>query len=451
MPFTTASADTYDAALCDGLTDELTAALSRTPGLRVTARATAGVLRARGLDARAVGNVLGVAHVLEGQVRRHGERFDVAVRLLRTQDGSLKWSGSFDEELRDYFLMQAELGRAILGALLPALERDDAIVPPRAPRDPAAQEAFLKGRHFALRRTGPDLARAAEYFLEATGIDPGFAEAHAGYADTQVFLMAFGPLDPAIGRSRARAALDRALALGDLAPAHAVHGNFLFNFEWQWEEGERALRHALALDPACADASTYLAHNLVNLGRFDESIALARQLLQSDPLSPLVNLALGRAHLHARRPVEALSPLRTAVEIAPGFMLAHVTLGHAHLLLGRADDALESFRRAAALNPAHALGHLAYALARTGHRAEAERTLGELVAREAAGYLPPLGVAVAHAGLGDADAAFAWLARGEQGRAAMMLTIAHSPALDPLRGDPRWAALMDRMRLCPEP
>jgi serine/threonine-protein kinase len=445
MPFSTSEPDTYDAALCDGLTEELTAALARTPGLRVTARATADVLRRRELDARAVGNVLGVAHLLEGRVRRHEGRLEVAVRLLRTRDGSLKWSGTFDESLRDYFMLQAELGRAIVGALLPAIESEDT-APVPAPRDPAVQEAYLKGRHFLLKRTPPDLVRAAAYFLDATARDPGFAEAEAGYAETQLFLMLFGTRDPAVGVPATRAALERALASGDLAAVHAAHGNFLFTFEWDWAGGEAALRRALELDPACTDAALYLAQNLQNVGRFEESMAFARGMLQTDPLSPLVNLALGRAYLHANRAGEAVQPLRTALEIAPGFMYAHLQLGHAFLRLARTDDALESLRRAAELNPGHALGHLAHAHALLGERAEAERLLQRLLAMEGTGGFSPIGVATAHAGLGDVDAAFAWLERGERGRVAYMNTLLVTPGFDALRPDARWTALMRRMR-----
>lgn len=448
LPFTNTSGDTSEDPFSDGLTDELIGALGKVRGLRVTARTTAFALKRRGLDARAIANVLGVSHVLEGTVRRSGNRIKVTVQLVLATEGTIAWTETYDRMLEDIFDLQERLAAAIVAELALTLAPPDphAVAPTQL--DIAAYDLYLKGRFFAEKRTARGLERAVEYYGRAVERDPEYAEAHAGLADTYVMLAAVCNRRPDQCLPLARAAIAEALRLGDgLADVHATHGNLLSAFEWEWEAAERELRKAMDLAPAHIPARLYLAIQLQHLGRCDEAIQLASQALTQDPLSPALNLALGRAHLHAKRPAEALKPLRTTIEIAPGLGFGHRELGHALLALGRNADALSAFRRGAESGGPNEVGQLIYALGVLGERDNAEGVLRNLLASEGTDYLPPFGVACAYAGLGDHDAAFAWLDRGFEERAAQMNCVKVAPALAGLREDPRFDALLARMNI----
>ena len=446
MPFLAGEGE-RDGALADGLHEELVVALSRVPGLRVTARSTARALAAKGLDARAIGNMLGVTHLLEGGIRRQGARLHVSLQLVSTSDGAVTWSERWDREFDDIFALQDELARAMVGTLLPALP--NAGPPPtRPPTRPAVYELYLKGRHFLHRPTPADLRRAGEFFLEATVQDPAYADAYAGYAEAQSLLMILGGVPTAEGLPSARAALERALALDDASPgAHAASGNVAHCFEWDWQGANTALRRALELDPRHVNALIYVAATQQNLGQVEESIDAGMRVLELDPLSPATNLQIGRAQLAARRPAAALRPLQSALEILPDFILPRVALGEALLMLGRTSDAVAAFRQAAAIAPTLALGDLVRGLAAVGEGREARSVLAQLLALDDSGRLPPLSLACAYAGLGDADAAFSWLDRGFAARTSLMVTVKMWPGLDPIRGDPRFDDLLRRMRL----
>jgi len=452
LPLVNTGGSPDDAPLCDGLTDELIGALGRVRGIRVTARTTTFALRGKNLDARTVAHMLGVTHLLEGSVRRAGDRLKVSVQLVRAADESVTWSGAYDRQLADVFAVQEEVARAIVAALPSAFEGAEGAPLAARPRDVVAYETFLKGRYFWERRTTPDLLRAAEYFGQAVAADPTYAEAYAGLADAHLLLVAFGGQSPQHHVPRVRSAIAEALRLGEgIAAVHATHGNVLSAVEWQWEASERALRLAMELDPGHVNARLYLAILLQHLGRCDEAIAVATQALTLDPLSPALNMTLGRAHLHAGRPAEALRPMQTAIEIAPGFAYAQRQLGDALLQVGRTTEAIDAFRRAAASDAPGDLGHLAYGLARAGERAEAELIVHGLLAREASGYLPPYGVAAAYAGLGAHDAAMDWLERGYAERAGGMNCVKVAPHFAAMRATPRFVSLLGRMDLLDSP
>src|SRR5205823_3994938 len=220
--------------------------------------------------------------------------------------------------------------------------------------------------------------------------------------------------------------------------------NILEGFDWDVHGADRELAHAVALDPGYATAHLYQGIHLLNRGRFDDAVAELTRARTLDPLSAPVHMQLGRAYVSARRPVEALRSLRSAVELNPEFTAAYVQLGDAYLQHGEPLAALDAVRRAAATNGGRDSAQIAYVLAVTGQHAAAEHLLRDLLAAPRR-YLPPIPVAKAYAGLGDADAAFRWLERGYDERAAQMRSIKVTPAFDPLHADARWTRLLRRM------
>ncbi len=374
LPFSNPSANSDDTPFTDGLTDELIGALGKVQGLRVTARTTAFAL---GKRPRRAGHGQHARRRLpagrQRAARRRPAQGDRAVGAGGRRLGRLV--GDLRSPCRGH-LRRAGGGRhsdrrgpgpgarAVLhggGGRRPAPRHGRLRAVPQGPlllgeahgAGSGARGGVLPGGN----RTRPGLRRGVRR--------------HRGYPDS-----ADGAVRPAPGRSPpgARAAVAEALRLGTgLSRVHATHGNLLSAFEWRWEESESELRRAIELDPGVINGWIYLAIGLQHQGRFAEAIDVATLALQRDPLSPALNLTLGRAHLHAGRPADALRPLRTAVEIAPGLSFGLQQLGHAYLQLGRNDEAVEVFRKATVTGGRLESGHLAFGLARTGARTRPAR------------------------------------------------------------------------------
>ncbi|MEP6999223.1 MAG: BTAD domain-containing putative transcriptional regulator [bacterium] len=446
LPFAYVGSASSDEPFADGLTDELISALSKVSGIRVTGRTSAFALKGRGLNVRTIADTLGVGSVLEGSVRRAGDRLRITAQLVSAGDNAVIWAESYDRNLADVFAVQAEIAHAITNALLPTLGHRS--VPTANIRTPdlATYELYLKGRYFLGRRTPGDLVRAAAYFEQAVTADSAFAQAYAGLADAHVLLVLLGDSSPEKELPRAREAAATAIRLDStLAEAHAALGNIHEAFDWDASAADKELTLAMALDPGYATAQLYHGIHLLNRGRFDEATTLLAEARTLDPLSAPVRMQLGRLYVSAHRPDLALPFLQSAVELSPGFSAAYLLIGDAYLQQHDNVSALRAFRRAAVLNGGRDSAQIAFGLAVTGQRDSAMRVLGALVAVPQGRYLPPVPIAKAYVALGDVNAAFRWLERGYDQRAAQMHTIKVTPAFDPLHTDPRWARLLRRM------
>jgi eukaryotic-like serine/threonine-protein kinase len=453
LPFQNTSGDASDEAFSDGLTDELIGALGQVPGLKVAGRTSAFALKGKGLDVRAVAETLGVRAVVEGSYRRSGDRLRVGAQLVSAADGAVLWAERYDRKVADVFDVQEELARAIVRALRGRLGADGgpASLAPRPTEDLTAYELYLRGRYIMHARNSRDAIQdAIRYFEQAVARDPSFAHAHANLADAYALLGALSHGRPDEEFSRARAAARRALALDStIAEAHVALAHILFAFDFDWAGSERAFRRAIALDPSDVRARVVFAVPLQDQGRVDEALAQLDTARAIDPLAPLVGVLRGRVYVNAGRPAEAIRPLTDALALSPDLDLAYQQLGHAYLQLGNAIEAIAAFQRAAALSGIRDSAHLAYAYAVTGQRAEARRIVRGLLDSSSRRYVPPFHVALAYAGLGDADAAFAWLQRGYRERGSFMDGLEVTPAFAPLHRDPRWHRLLHQMRLEP--
>jgi TolB-like protein/Tfp pilus assembly protein PilF len=450
LPFVNTGGDPADEHFSDGLTDEIIGALSKVPGLKVTGHTSAFALKGRSLSVRTIADTLGVATVLEGSVRRAGNRLKISVQLVNAANNGVLWSELYDRELKDVFAVQEEIARAIVGALAPAIGNRIGRVMPMPARDLATYELYLEGRYFWGRRTPADLHRAIDYFEQAIARDPTYAQAHAGLADAHVLLIILADSPPRAELPAARSAAAAAIRMDPtLAEAHSALGNIREAFDWDSRGADQEFTRAIALDPGYATAHLYWGIHLTNRGRFEEALSQLTQARALDPLSAPVRMQLGRAYIAARRPGEAVTSLQAAIELNPEFDAAYVQLGDAYLQLERPVEALTAFRRAALLNGRRDSVHLAYALAATGRLAEAKRLLAGLLSEPTHPYVPPVPVARAYVALGDGEAAFLWLSRGFTEHAGTMQTIKVSPAFDPLHADARWAPLLSRMGLEP--
>ena len=450
LPFANTSGDSADEHFSDGLTDELIGTLSKVTGLKVTGHTSAFALKGRGLTVRTIADTLGVATVLEGSVRRVGQRLKVTAQLVSAADNGVVWSEAYDRDAKDVFAVQEEIARAIVGALAPTLRGGAAPVVAIQPRDLATYELYLKGRYFLGRRTSGDLRRAAGYFEQAVARDPTYPQAYAGLADARMLLVLLADGLPREDIPQARAAAATAIHLDStLAEAHATLGNIREAFDWDARGADVESALAIALDPSNSTARLYRGINLLNRGRFEDAVAELSLALTLDPLSAPVRMQLGRAYVSAHRPDDAIKTLLAAVELNPQFAAAHVQLGEAYLQRGNAAEALAAFRRAVALSGARDSANLVYALAMTGDRGAARDVLRALLAAPRRTYLPPVPMAKAYVALNDADAAFGWLERGYAERAAQMRTIKVTRGFDALHADARWVPLLRRIGLDP--
>jgi serine/threonine-protein kinase len=443
LPFVNTSGDLANEHLSDGLTDELIAALGKVHGLDVVARTSVFALKGRALGVRAVAETLGVTTVLDGTLRRSGDRLKVTAELVRARDGRVLWSESFDSRLRDVLAMQEQIARAIVGALRVRLAVGAAPLVGRATDDPEAYELYLRGRYVFQSSTGRDaILGAARLFERAVARDSTFARAYAGLSDAHARLAAFGYGGADAEFAIAKRAARRALALDStLAEAHVSLGHALFLHDALPDSAERTLRRALALDPGYALGHSVFAIMLQFAGRYDEAVAQLDSARAIDPLAPWVGAALGRVYVNAHRPDDAIRELRASLELNPRGDLAYQQLGHAYLQKGMAAEGIDALRHAAALSGPRDSAHLAYAYGVTGQRAEARRILDALDASSARRFVPTFDLAVGHAGAGDADAAFRLIDRAIAEHGIHRDGVLHTAPLDVLHGDPRWARL----------
>ena len=452
LPFANISGDVANEPFSDGLTDELIVTLGKVGGLKISGRTSSFALKGKGLSVRAIADMLGVAAVIEGSVRREGSRLKVAVELVNTADGTMIWSETYDRELVDAFRLQEEIARSIVAALRVKLVAQNSRGSTTRPTsDPLAYELFLRGRYIWWARTNRDGSlEAAHYFEQAIARDSLFARAYAGLSDAHARLGVFGYGQPREEFAKARAAAERALALDStLADAHASLAHVLLVYDWDWAGSEREFRRALALDPSYTFARLPFAIGLLGQGRFDEAIADLDTARTSDPLAPAIPQVLGRIYVSQRKPDLAIRSLKEALELNPGLDLSYQQLGHAYLQKKMYPEAFDALRRAAALSGARDSAQLAYAYAVAGQRQEARRIVRMLLDSSERRYVPPFHVAMAYAGLGDADEAFRWLERSYQEHGSFMSGVKTETAFESLHGDPRWPALLRRMRFLP--
>ena len=449
LPFANHSADAENEFFADGMTEELINSLAGIEGLRVAARSSVFALKGKNLDARRLGDTLGVGIVLEGSVRRAGNQLRVTAQLVSTKDGYHIWSDDFDRELSDVFQIQDEIASAIVSALRVRLQIPGLVsgAAPASTRSVAAYDHYLKGRFLLNSQGTPGINRALEHFEQAIRLDRAFARAHAGVGDARARRGMLGLARPQLEMPKAKAAVMQAIALDDsLGEAHAALAHILFVWEWNHEEAEREFRRAIALDPDHANSRWLYGIHLLGQERFNEAEREFRTARELEPLLPDTSSLLGRFFVATRQADSAIKYLREAIDLGPNLDLAHQQLGHAYLQKRMNSHAIGAFRRAAELSGPRDSAHLAYAFAVTGNRAEGERILKAILATSSHRYLSPLDMAIGFMGLGQTDSAIVWLERGLRDHAPFMDGLRVMPGLESLRSDPRFTDIVRRMR-----
>ena len=454
LPFKDMSAERDQQYFCDGTAEELISALSRVDGLRVASRtSTFEVTKDGEADLRTVRERLGVSTLLEGSVRKAGSRLRITVRLVNTADGFELWSDRFDRELEDIFAIQEEIARSIVETLRPKLvaEATEAgpLVLPAGGFE--AYNLYLKGRFHWNQRTEAGLKKSIDLFRQATEKDPGYARAYAGLADAHLLLGIYGAAAPDEVMPRAREAAEKALGLdGKSAEVYASLACLEAVYEWDWEGAEDDFRRSIALDPRYPTAHHWFAVNvLAPCGRFKEAFEELRIAEDLDPLSLAIHASVGLVFIFQRRFEEALDELAHAIELDPRFAVAHFFRGQALSQLDRHDEAIGALEHAAQLSGSalEMRAALACAYARAGRLEPARRIQHELEVRARAEYVSPVLLAQVHTSLGEFGNAIEELSRAIRWRAADLAWLRVRPVFDPLRGEPRFAELLEEIHL----
>ena len=451
LPFDDLSAGRDQEYLAEGVTEELIGALGGVDGLRVSSRTSAFALKGQSLDAKEVGQRLGVTRVIDGSVRREGSRVRIAVRLADAGSGYQLWSAAFDREVAGMLATQEELARAIAGALRVRLGAGESVVSlGSSVVDPVAYDLYLRGRYHWHRRTEADLTAAIAAFEEAVRRAPGYARAWAGLADAYAIMCFYDWAQPRDFFPKAREAALRAREADELrGEAEATLGYVAFYHDWNWPAAESHFREALRLEPRSSKAHQWYANFLTGTGRFDEAEREMRAATELEPLSLIANAALCWVWYYQGRFDEAVRQCTGTLELDSTFMLAHLWRGWAWTGLGRWDSAAADLEHAvrSTRRGTLALGSLAYATGEAGDRAGARAVLEELRARARERYQPAYEIAKAALGAGRKEEALDWLERALADRSHSMVFLEVDPQLAPLRGEERFRELVRKVGL----
>ncbi|HEY7194738.1 MAG TPA: tetratricopeptide repeat protein, partial [Gemmatimonadales bacterium] len=451
LPFVNASPDPGNEYLSDGITDELIDALAKIAGLRVASRTSVFALKGRALDVRAVGALLGVSVVLEGTVRRAGDRLRITAQLTSTDDGRLLWSQRYDRQLVDVFAIQDEIAATIVSTLRATMFAGlSEYIPRRYTENIHAYGLYLKGRFAWNKRTQEGVAEAIDYFKQAIAEDPSYAPAYAGLADSYSLDVDYRAIPVADAYARAKEYARKALALDESLPsAHASLAWALFIYDWQWEEAAREFRRAIELNPRYASAHQWFSFLLAARGQFDAALVEGHTALELDPASVSIRRAVGWVYFYARRYAQAREHLSRAIEMNPMAVESYRMLGSTLAFQDENAEAERIFREALTLpgSGSYSIAMLGWLLARTGRRDEASQLLQQLEAARERGYVSPVAFAMVHIGLGNLQEALDWAERAYDERRGWVVYATVNPIFDPLREEPRFAELVRKMRL----
>ncbi len=452
LPFRNLSADPENEFFADGITEDVIAQLSKIRSLKVISRTSVMQFKNREQSLREIGATLQVATLLEGSVRRAGDRVRIVAQLIDAEVDRHLWAETYDRQLTDIFAIQTDVALQIASALEAELSPDERTRIRRKPTsDVRAYQLYLQGRYCYSRYTEESMRKGIEYFRQAIAVDPDYALAHTGVALAYAELAAGatgGLLKPDLAFQQAMEAVNKALALdGQLGEAHSVLALLKFTHDFEWAGAEAEFKLALQLNPGAADIHDHYGWLCGAQERWDEALALGKRAQELDPLVHRVDVAT--TLLRAGRYQEALEAALRCVEFEPDFPRGRSTLGWAYLKSGMPDQGLPELEQAVALAPDVTMyrAQLGQAYAMTGKTANAREVLRQLEQLSQERYVSPYHMAYVYTGLGEADQAMDFLERAYEERAGYVHGIKGSFLFTSLHSHPRFQALLRKMNL----
>lgn len=450
LPLDNFSQDPGQEYFVDGMTEVLTSDLSQISGLRVISRTSVMPYKEHKKALPEIVRELNVDAVVEGSVLASGGRVRITAQLIYAPADQHLWTKSYERNLSDVLLLQSEVARNIADEIRITLTPQEELRLAGARRvDPEAQDAYLRGMYYSDKGTLEDLKKSFDYFEKALEKDPRYAPAYVGIAEYYSVLPFYTNSTPDEVFPKAKAAVAKALELDDtLAKAHGAQAYIKTYYEWDWSVGEEEFRRALALNPNDADTHHRYSRFLASMGRLDEALIEIKRARELDPLSLVAKANVGVIYYFGRRYDQAIGELNRLLEEEPNFPTAHWGLGVVYEQKRMYKQAIAEFEKAGGLekggqNTIASLGH-AYAVA--GDKSAALKTLDKLKSLAREGKMSPYQFAVVYAGLGQKDQAFDSLEKANQERSTLLVYLKMDPRLDNLRSDPRFGALLRRMK-----
>lgn len=451
LPFEDLSPQKDQGYFCDGLADELINRLTKIESLKVPARTSAFSFKGKELDIQEIGKQLNVEMVLEGSLRKAGNKLRITVQLVNVSDGYPLWSEKYERDEADIFALQDEISLAIVENLkVKLLGEEKAKIVKRYTENLEAYNLYLQGRYFWNKRTEEGFQKAIEYFKQAIEKDQLYALSYAGLADCYDVLGWYSHLSPYEAFPRAMATAMRALEIDDtLADAHASLAAFYLWHDWDWEAAEREFKRSINLNPGYATAHHWYADCLTVMDRSNEAIAEMKRAQELDPLSLIISTDVAKEFLYARKYDQAIQQCRKTLELDPNFYRVYKYLGLAYAKKSMFEEAITVFQKAKDLSAGHpaVLGWLGYAYALSGRKREAQKMLNELEKKSTQQYISSIYFSTIYIGLGEKDRAFEWLEKAYNERSVWLIYIHRSPIYDSIRSDPRYTALLKKMDL----
>jgi eukaryotic-like serine/threonine-protein kinase len=452
LPFLNPGSDAENEYFSDGLTEELIHALSRIPGLQVVSRTSAFEFKGKAQNVSKIGELLKVSAVVEGSVRRRGDRVRVSTQLVNVSDGFCLWSQKFDVKMTDIFDVQEEIAQSIADLLKVELgsKIGSSGLVKRYTDNFEAYDLYLRGRFYWNKRSGEGFQKALEYYEKALAFDPNYAPAYAGIADYHVSVASWGLEAPTEAWPKAKEAVKKALAADDsLAEAHASMGMIRMWYEWNWKEAEREFLRAIELKPGLPISHVYYNLLLVQNGRFSEAEEQIRIALTSDPLSVPANSYLAGVYHYRRDYDRSIEQSKRVLDIDPNDIEAHIVVAlnlEQKREYPQAIAELEKAYELAGHNPL-LLGPLGSCYGGAGNKEKALSLLEGLNEAAKQAYVPPISWVMLYLGVGDIERAFEWLQKAAEARDILLCYLKVGPIYDPIREDERYADLLRRVGL----
>lgn len=443
LPFVNVSADPDMDYLSDGITESLMNSLAQLPNLKVMSRSSVFRYKGSSQDPRSAGRELRVQAVLTGRVQQRGMNLLVSTELVDVRNNTHLWGEQYNKPLSDIFAIQEEISREISQKLqLKLTGKQQQFLLKRYTENTEAYHIYLKGRYYWNQRTPEGAKKGIEYFLEAISKDPNYALAYAGLSDCYRALEEM---------QSARVYALKALSMDqDLAEAHQCLGRIQFH-AWDWDEAEAGFKRAIQLNPNYAEAHHSYSHYLIAMGRIEESLAESMLCLNLDPVDSALNAHLAWHYLVSRQYEEAMRQSRKTLELDPHYYAGRMFLGVSFRMKGMYREAIPEFQKAIQVSEesADARAALAHCYGLAGQEAEARKILEEWSDSSKPTHFTPLETALVYVGLGEKEQAFHWLQNAYRQRDAEIVYLNVDAIWDPLRTDPRFKELLQKMRLSP--
>jgi TolB-like protein/DNA-binding winged helix-turn-helix (wHTH) protein/Tfp pilus assembly protein PilF len=451
LPLKNLSGNPADDYFAEGMTDELITNLAKISALRVSSYTSIARYKSTTKPIPEIARELQVDAIVEGSVVRAGDQVRITAQLIYGPDDQHLWAEEYQRYLRDVLYLQREVAHDIAQQVRITLTpNEQSRLATVGAVDPAAYEAYLRGRSYWNQRNEASLHKAIEQFDKAIELDSGYAPAYSGLADCYTTLGYLSYLDPVEAFPRARDAASKALELDPgLAEAHTSLAYYNLYHAWNWSEAEKEFQRAIELNPNYATAHEWYSYYLLAIGRMDEAWNEINRARQLDPLAVIISTDVGFNYVYRRDYDAAISQLRRTLAVSPNFPLAHLWLGRAYQQKKMYAEAIDEFDKTDEALPGWVvtLAGAGNVYGEWGKREEARQVLTRLAAMSREKYVTPYGVALVYAGLGDKDQAFAWLNKAYAGRSHWLVWLNRDPRWDVLRPDPRFAELVKRLRL----